>query len=208
MNTMPVAKSRSWNHTLPLLGAGDDMESLKVLEANLGHVQSDVSDIKNDQRRAGDKLDGMNGRLDVIRDKIDKTGGDANQRIDEVGEKVIGVRTDITAQLESVRKELGAEVAGLRKDLTADVAGVRKDLSSAVAEVRKDLGAEIADVRKELSAEIAGVRTVLSQKIDLMRGELFVVKTSIASAKVWTLTLQLTIAGALLAVVAHGFKWI
>jgi hypothetical protein len=46
------------------------------------------------------------------------------------------------------------------------------------------------------------------QKIDTMRGELFVVKTAVAKAKVWTMALQITIASSLLAVLAHGFKWL
>src|SRR5947209_733035 len=100
MNTIPVARRHAWSYVDLLLVAGDDMEYLKVLDANLAHVQRDVAEIKSDQRRAGDKLDAMNGRLDALRDKIDVVGGDLNKRIDDVtaridvvGEKVVGVRT-------------------------------------------------------------------------------------------------------------------
>ena len=136
------------------------MDQIGVLDANLGHVQRDVSEIKSDQRRAGDKLDDMNGRLDSLRDKIDEVGGDANKRIDAVADKVTGARTDITTQLENVRKEISTEVNVVRADLSQ------------------------------------------------LRGELYVVQTSVAAAKVWTLSLQLTIAAGLLAVMAHGFKWL
>ena len=84
MNTMPVAKRNAWNYGDLLLGAGEDMESLKVLDANVAHVQRDVAEIKVDQRRAADKLDAMNGRLDALRDKIDDVGADMKQRIDDV----------------------------------------------------------------------------------------------------------------------------
>src|SRR5258708_1677592 len=106
MKPMPVAKTQSWSHIRLLLGGGDPMDQIGVLDANLGHVQRDVSEIKSDQRRAGDKLDDMNGRLDSLRDKIDEVGGDANKRIDAVADKVTGARTDITTQLENVRKEI------------------------------------------------------------------------------------------------------
>jgi F0F1-type ATP synthase membrane subunit b/b' len=130
---------------------------LGALDANIGHVQSDVSEIKIDQRRAADKLDAMNGRLDVLRDKVDAIGTDANKRIDGAADK-------LTTHLESLRKEISADVNALRSDTF--------------------------------------------QKIDTMRGELFVVKTAVANAKVWTLSLQITIAASLLAVMAHGFKWL
>jgi len=187
MNSMPVAKARSWSESLLLLVGDDSVDSqLGVLDANLGHVQRDVTEIKNDQRRAGDKLDDMNGRLDLLRDKIDQVGGDANKRIDSVAEKVTDTRTDITVQLENVRKELSTEISN----------------------VRKELSTEITNVRKELTTEVNGIRTDLSQKIETIRGELFVVKSAVSSAKVWTLTLQITIAAGLLGVIAHGFKWI
>jgi chromosome segregation ATPase len=130
---------------------------LGALDANIGHVQSDVSEIKIDQRRAADKLDAMNGRLDILRDKVDAIGTDANKRIDGAADK-------LTTHLESLRKEISADVNALRSDTF--------------------------------------------QKIDTMRGELFVVKTAVANAKVWTLSLQITIAASLLAVMAHGFKWL
>jgi chromosome segregation ATPase len=137
---------------------------LGALDANIGHVQSDVSEIKTDQRRAGDKLDAMNGRLDILRDTMDEIGRDANKRIDGAADKLSSACTNITTHLENVRKEISAEVNALRTDTF--------------------------------------------QKIDTMRGELFVVKTAVANAKVWTMSLQITIAASLLAVMAHGFKWL
>jgi hypothetical protein len=130
---------------------------LGALDANIGHVQSDVSEIKIDQCRAAGKLDTMNGRLDILRGKMDEIGRDANKRIDGAADK-------LTTHLENLRKEISADVNALRSDTF--------------------------------------------QKIDTMRGELFVVKTAVANAKVWTLSLQITIAASLLAVMAHGFKWL
>jgi hypothetical protein len=97
MNTLPVTKTRPWSHSRPLLGGGDGMDQrLGALDANIGHVQSDVSEIKIDQRRAGDKLDAMNGRLDILRDKVDGIGRDANKRIDGAADKLSSACTNIT----------------------------------------------------------------------------------------------------------------
>ena|SRR5580698_5384401 len=165
MNTLPVIRRRPWDYFRPSLGGDDRMDpQLGALDANIGHVQSDVSEIKADQRRAGDKLDAMNGRLDILRDKMDEIGRDANKRIDVAGDKLSSACTNITTHLENVRKEITADVNLLRTDMF--------------------------------------------QKIDTMRGELFVVKTAVANAKVWTMSLQITIAASLLAVMAHGFKWL
>ena len=136
---------------------------LGALDANVGHVQRDVSEIKTDQRRASDKLDAMNGRLDLLRDKLDEVGRSANKRIDDAGEKFSASCTNITTHLESVRKEISTDMSVMRADMF--------------------------------------------QRFDTMHGELFVVKAEVAKAKVWTMSLQITIAASLLAVMAHGFKW-
>src|SRR5580698_10606192 len=103
MNTLPVIRRRPWDHFRPPLGGDDRMDpQLGALDANIGHVQSDVSEIKIDQRRAADKLDAMNGRLDVLRDKMDEIGRDANKRIDGAADK-------LTTHLESLRKEISAD---------------------------------------------------------------------------------------------------
>jgi len=128
MNTMPVTQPRSWSSTLLLLDRADPMDQIGVLDANLGHVQRDVTEIKNDQRRAAEKLDDMNGRLDTIRDKIDGVGTDCNRRIDAVADKVGAARSDLTAHLENLRKEISAEVNDLRTDLSQKIDTMRGEL--------------------------------------------------------------------------------
>ena len=81
---------------------------------------------------------------------------------------------------------------------------MRTDFAAQLAETRKELTSDI----KGVSAEVSVLRTDVFQKIDVMRSEIFAVRSSIAAATVWMLTLQLTIAAGLLGVMAHGFKWI
>jgi hypothetical protein len=106
----------------------------------------------------------MNGRLDLLRDKLDEVGRSANKRIDDAGDRFSASCTNITTHLESVRKEISTDMSVMRTDMF--------------------------------------------QRFDTMRGELFVVKAEVAKAKVWTMSLQITIAASLLAVMAHGFKWL
>jgi len=49
---MPVTKPRSWSSTVVLLDRADLMNQIRVLDANLSHVQRDATEIKNDQRRS------------------------------------------------------------------------------------------------------------------------------------------------------------
>jgi archaellum component FlaC len=171
MNTMSVAKSLPRNYGNLLLGSGDEMESLKVLEANLAHVQRDATEIKGDQRRANEKLDGMYDRLDTLRDKMDHVGGDINKHIADVSQRVDA-------------------------------------LSDSVARLPAGLATQLDSMRKELVAETNAFRTDAFQNIDVLRGELYAVKSSVSSVQVWLMGMQLTIAGLLLGVMAHGFKWI
>jgi chromosome segregation ATPase len=113
----------------------------------------------------------------------------ANDKLDAMNGRLDSLRDKID--------EVGRE-ANKCIDATADK----------VAVARTDIATHLESVRKEITAEVNVVRTDLFQKIDTMRGELFVVKESVAAAKVWTLTLQITIAASLLAVMAHGFKWL
>jgi hypothetical protein len=48
----------------------------------------------------------------------------------------------------------------------------------------------------------------LNGRIDGLRTELYAVKDSIASAKVWALVLYVTMAATLLGTMARGFGWV
>ncbi len=63
-------------------------------------------------------------------------------------------------------------------------------------------------VRTELTTRIEAVRTELTKKIDAIYDDLGKVKDSIASAKIWALTLYVGLAGSLFYALARGFKWI
>jgi hypothetical protein len=90
------------------------------------------------------------------------------------------------------------------RDANKRIDGAADKLSSACTNITTHL----ENVGKEISAEVNALRSDTFQKIDTMRGELFVVKTAVANAKAWTMSLQITIAASLLAVMAHGFKWL
>jgi hypothetical protein len=62
-----------------------------------------------------------------------------------------------------------------------------------------------------LESDVAHMRADIGEiKVDLraLRGDVGGLRTEIASVKVWGLTLSMTIAGAMLAVMARGFGWL
>lgn len=59
------------------------------LEATVGHIQSDVSEIKTDVRRLGDKIDDANRSLN---DKIDDVNRSLGCKIDSVKDSLASAK--------------------------------------------------------------------------------------------------------------------
>jgi chromosome segregation ATPase len=84
--------------------------------------------------------------------------------------------------------------------LESDVGHLRED----VTEIKMDLRAlrdKLDDVGGQLNEKIDGVAGQLNGKIEN-------VKDSIASVKIWALTLYITFAAVMLGTLARGFGWI
>ena len=80
-----------------------------------------------------DKLDAMNGRLDLLRDKLDEVGRSANKRSDDAGDKFSASCTNITTHLESVRKEISTDMSVMRTDMFQRFDTMRDELFAALA---------------------------------------------------------------------------
>src|SRR6267142_2349910 len=108
---------------------------LARLESDVQHINREVADIKVDLRRANDKLDATNQRVDVLRDKVEQGFRDVNARIDGVQEKLTekigGVEQKLTEKIEGVREDLTQKNSSLREDLTQKIDAVRQDIASA-----------------------------------------------------------------------------
>ena len=74
-------------------------ERIAKLEANVEHIQSDVSDIKIDIRRLNDKVDGMDQRLSA---KIDAVDQRLSAKIDNLDRK-LSDKIDAADQRQSAR---------------------------------------------------------------------------------------------------------
>ena len=83
-------------------------------------------------------------------------------------------------------------------------AGVKRKMGN----VRPTLRRHIDGSRSELSARIDAMRADLAARIGERHSEIYLVRESIVAAGIWALMAHITIAAALLYVIARGFRWL
>jgi hypothetical protein len=129
-------------------------------------------------------------------------------------EPLAGLRSDVK-HLQSDVTELRVEARGV----TQRVDALRVELTDRIEKVdgkidvlRVELGGKIDAVRGDLIGRTDNVRSELTDRIDAFREHLSAridaVSDSLASAKIWALTLYIALAGSLFFALARGFKWI
>jgi chromosome segregation ATPase len=97
-------------------------ERVAILEANVGHIRSDISDMKVDLRRLNDKVDSVDQRLTA---KIDAVDAKLTAKIDAVDAKLTAkidaVDAKLTAKIDAVDQRLSGKIDSL-KDTVASLA--------------------------------------------------------------------------------------
>jgi chromosome segregation ATPase len=84
-------------------------ERVAVLEANIEHIRSDISEMKTDIRRLNEKIDGVDQKLTA--------------RIDRVEEK-------LTARIDRLEEKLTAKIDGVKDGLANLALSMEKAFSS------------------------------------------------------------------------------
>jgi len=80
-------------------------ERVARLEINVEHIQKDVSDMKVDIRRLGDKMDGVDQKLTA---KIDGVDQRLTGKIDSLKDVVTALAINMEKQFANVEKSFGA----------------------------------------------------------------------------------------------------
>ena len=88
-------------------------------------------------------------------------------------------------------------------ELRSDVRHLQSDVTDIKADIRNARG-EIQSVRSEIKGEIQGVRGEIRET----NQQVNTLVKALASAKVWAMGLYVGLAGGLLYILAHAFKWI
>jgi gas vesicle protein len=95
-------------------------ERVAILEANIEHIRSDISDMKTDIRRLNVKLDGNDQRHTT---KIDSVG-------QKLAAKIDGVEQRLTAKIDSVDQKLTTRMDTLKDALANHALSVEKAFSA------------------------------------------------------------------------------
>lgn len=117
------------------------------------------------------------------------------EQIARLETKVENIQSDIT-QMKGDIRNLGTKIDEVDKRLTAKIDEVDKRLTAKIDEVDKRLSAKIDEKVGSLDVKLTGMILALEKSFSDL-------KVSRANDRVW----WLVIAGAILSVMAKGFKW-
>lgn len=98
---------------------------LARLEANVGHVQSDTTAIKEDLRRTNVRIDEITPRLEKIRDRIEVGNAALTSKIELS-------HSSLTRDVENLRKESTVRMDAIAGDITGlreSIAGLRESIA-------------------------------------------------------------------------------
>jgi chromosome segregation ATPase len=113
-------------------------ERVARLEANVEHIQKDVSDMKIDIRRLGDKIESVDQKLSAKIDGIDQ----------KLSAKIDGIDQKLSAKIDGIDQKLSAKIDGVDQKLSAKTDSV-KDLVTALA---INMEKSFANVEKSIAA--------------------------------------------------------
>jgi predicted nucleic acid-binding Zn-ribbon protein len=95
-------------------------ERVAVLEANIGHIRSDIYDMKTDLRKLNEKFDGVDQKLTA---------------------RIEGVDQRLTAKIDSVNEKLTAKIEGVDQKLSTKIDAVKDGLASLALTMEKSFSA-------------------------------------------------------------------
>ena len=115
------------------------------LDARVGRLESDVSEIRSILNRLAPRIDEMYGfltaRLPELATKAELTSLRAETRT-----QIAGVGTEIA----DLRAETKTQIANLRAETKTQIADLRAKTKTQIADLRAETKAEFADVRREI----------------------------------------------------------
>jgi DNA anti-recombination protein RmuC len=128
------------------------------------------------------------------------------------------IKTDVRelrAESSATKERLGSvrvEIVNLRDELHIGLAAVRAELHEGLAALRAEMQEGLAALRAEMQEGFAALRAEMLERLAALRAEMrsgderlhrLIIRTSLTD-RIWMLLLT----GTMLAVMAHGFKWI
>ena len=128
------------------------MHEQTVLEANVKHLQEDVTGLKADFKRMDTKIDAIGASLTEHRLETERSFGKLRE---EMKDSLAAVRGELKDSIAAVRGELKDSIATLRVETKESIAQVRSE----VAELRNDMTASFGALRVEMRDSFAKFRS-------------------------------------------------
>jgi chromosome segregation ATPase len=130
-----------------------------------------------------------------VEDRFGKVEAHIEHMRSDISDLKVDVRR-LNDKLDEVDKRLGEKIDEVDKRLVGKIDEVDKRLGGKIDEVDKRLGGKVDEVDKRLTGKIDGLKNSMDKEFrKLDRERLY--------DRVW----YLLIAGTILSVMAHGFKW-
>jgi chromosome segregation ATPase len=113
-------------------------EHVARLEANVEHIQKDVSDMKIDTRRLGDKIDSVDKNLSAKIEGIDQ----------KLSAKIDGIDQKLSTKIDGVDQKLSAKIDGVDQRLSAKTESVKDSVTALAINMEKSF----AKIEKSIAA--------------------------------------------------------
>jgi peptidoglycan hydrolase CwlO-like protein len=169
-------------------------EGFGKLQANVGHVQSDVAEIRTEARTTNAKIDDVRKEVTAIASDVRSEFG---EKLDAAWDHSERIRVEVTEKLGAVSdtmykslRDTGTHIEMVRVELTGKIDDVRNRIEMLRGEMFEKF--ERIDLRIQLT------QAELTKQIDQ-------VKDSVYRLKVEAL---IAATGGLIYLVAHTFKWV
>jgi prefoldin subunit 5 len=158
-------------------------ERVAVLEANIEHIRSDISDMKTDIRRLNDKVDAVDQKL--------------TQKIDAVDQK-------LSQKIDAVDQRLTEKIDAVDRRLTQKIDAVDQKLTEKIDAVDQKLTEKIDAVDQKLTGKIDALKDTVAALALTMEKSFGTLKVARIMDRVWWLLMS----AALLGVMGRAFEWI
>ncbi len=180
-------------------------ERVLVLEAHIEHIRSDISDMKVDIRRIGDRISSVDDKLTAKIDTVDqKLTGEIRAVDAKLTAEIRAVDAKLTGEIRAVDAKLTAKIDAVDQKLTEKIDAVDQKLTEKIDAVDQKLTAKIDAVDQKLTGKIEAVKDSVAQLALTMEKCFGALRTGRMVDRVWWLLMS----GALLGVMGRAFKWL
>jgi uncharacterized protein YydD (DUF2326 family) len=124
-------------------------------------------------------------------------------RVARLEEKTDHIQSDV-AEIKADLRKMDAKFDGKIDELKKDVSALRVEMKDSFTKVQGEMKDSFAKIQGEMKDSFAKLQGEMKDSFSALQGQIGKINVGRALDKVWMLLML----GAILGVMAHGFKWI